>query len=296
MRAPWWVAYVLAPSSTAWSQPEPPAAPASLDPVAPLTLPALTHADATLELDYSGAGIGEGDLGSTFTWMAQLRSEVPLTTRSWHAGLAWDLVSAAAAGRGRALLYGNPEIWLRGVSWHESGLSAGGGMGVVLPLPRDLGPDAQGVLEVVRVLRPWDSAYFESSTLTARPTFDARLVLAPFVLQLQQGLDVSYAWDDARYDVIGRIGTYAAVEPVPALALGLTLWQTYSITAEVGDDQRAAFTLSPSVRARIGIVQPGLSLLFPISTPLEGIASEFLAVRVHVRLALEETAAVPYGP
>ena len=116
------------------------------------------------------------------------------------------------------------------------------------------------------------------------------------MLQLRQGLDWSYAFDRARSDIIARTGTYVGVEPIGGLALGLELWQTYSITADVDDDERAAFTLSPSIRAKLFPLEPGISLLFPVSTPLEGIATEYLAVRVHVRLALEEMAAVPYDP
>lgn len=266
--------------------------PASLDLMAPPTMPSLTHADAALDLNYTGAGIGQGSL-SAFTWMAQVAGEVPLTTRHWQAGAAFDLVSAAAEGRGRALLYGNPELWVRGVGWHESGLSAGGGLGVIAPLPRDLSRDGQAVLDVIRVIRPWDSGYFESETLTLRPVIDARVVLAPFVFQLRQGIDWSYAFDRARSDIIARTGTYVGLAPVDFLTLGLELWQTYSITAEVDDDERAAFTLSPSMRVKLAPLEPALSLLFPISTPLQGIATEYLAVRIHVRLALGETAAVP---
>jgi hypothetical protein len=263
---------------------------ASLDPIAPTTLPDLTHADATFELDYTGAGIGTEDLGRTLTYMASMHGEVPLTTRAWHAGGAWEVVSAAAEGRGRALLYANPELWVRGVGWHESGLSGGGGLGVVIPLPRDLGPEARSVQRTIRVIRPWDAPYFESSVLTLRPSVDARLVLAPFVLQLRQGIDWTYDFSRDRSDVVGRVGTYMGVAPASFAMLGLELWQTYAITKDVRDDERAAFTLSPSVRLRFGPIQPGLSVLFPISTPLEGIASEFFAVRIHLRLALGKTA------
>lgn len=269
---------------------------ASLDPIAPTTLPDLTHADATLELDYTGAGIDTEDLGSTVTYMAFLHGEVPLTTRAWHAGAAWEVVSAAAEGRGRALLYSNPELWVRGVGWHSSGLSGGGGLGVVIPLPRDLDADERSVERLIRVIRPWDAPYFESSILTLRPSVDARLVLAPFLLQLRQGLDWSYDFTRERSDVLGRVGTFVGIAPADFAMVGLELWQSYAITKELRDDQRAAFTLSPTVRMRFGPVQPGISVLFPISTPLEGIATAFFAVRLHVRLALGKTAELTYGP
>lgn len=263
---------------------------ASLDALAPPTLPDLTHGDASIELDYTGAGIGQGTLGRTLTWMAFLRTEVPLTTRHWHVGAAWDLVSAAAEGRGRALVYGNPEVWVRGVGWHSSGLSAGGGLGVVIPVPRDLGAPEAGVLDTIRVIRPWDSGYFTSSILTLRPSIDVRLILEPFLLQLRQGLDWSYNFDASRSDILARTGTYFAVAPLDWLTTGLELWHTYSITHDIEDDQRSALTLSPVVRMRFGPVEPGISVLFPVSTPLEGIATEFFAVRLHLRLALGSVA------
>lgn len=263
-----------------------------LDPIAPLTLPQLTHADAELDLDYTGAGIGQGSLGQTFTYMALVRGEVPLTTRAWHAGLAWDVVSAAAEGRGRALLYGNPEVWVRGVGWHESGLAVGGGLGVVIPLPRDVDGGELEVLDTVRVIRPWDSQYFESTTVSLRPSFDARLVLPPFVLQIRQGLDWSYNFDEARSNILARTGTSLMVQPLSFITGSIEVWQTYSITHEIKDDQRAAFSMSPGIRVRLKTVEPGLSVLFPINTPLQGIATEYVAVRLHVRLALGDTAPI----
>jgi hypothetical protein len=146
--------------------------------------------------------------------------------------------------------------------------------------------------DYVRVVRPWDTGYFSESILTVRPAFAARVVLPPVGLQMRQGLDVSYAFDEDRGDVVGRIAAYVGWEPIPRVTAGLELWQIYSITADVPDSQRAAFTLSPSLRLRVRPIEPGLSFLFPLSTPLEGIATAFFAARIHVRLALGDTADV----
>ncbi len=272
---------------------------ALLDLAAPPTLPALTERAATAELVYAGAGVArvddEGaDDGPGFLWLSHLEGEVPLGTRAWHAGLAWDVASAAAAGKGRSIIWGNPELWARAVGWHESGLAGGGSLGFVLPFPRD--DEDRALEDQVRVVRPWDTGYFSDSILTIRPAFDARVVLPPVVLQMRQGLDVSYGFDDGRADVVARIATYAGWELIPRVTAGLELWQIYSITAEVDDDKRAAFTLSPSLRLRTELLEPGLSFLFPLSTPLEGIATAFFAARVHVRVALGDTAKVTYDP
>lgn len=259
----------------------------AVSPGAPATLPDLVHDAVLIDLDYTGAGIA-GDTGATFAIMARLGAEVPLHRDRWHAGVAWDLVSAASEGDGRALVYGNPEVWLRGVSLglSDAELGAGGGLGVVVPLPRQASTRELGVVDNIRVLRPWDTGTWQDDVLTLRPFFDLRYAPAPFNIQLRQGLDWSYDVGDARADIVARVGSYAGVDLADAIAAGVELWQTYSITADVGDDERAAFTLSPSVRFRVEPVEPGISLLMPLSTPLEGIAAGYFAVRIHVRLAV----------
>lgn len=257
------------------------------NPGAPATLPDLAHSAVLIDLDYTGAGIA-GDDGSTFAIMGRLGTEIPLYRDRWQAGLAWDLVSAASEGDGRAVVYSNPEVWLRGVNLSESGLGAGGGFGVVVPLPRQVDAREQGVIDNIRVLRPWDTGTWQTDVITLKPFFDLRYVLPPFNLQLRQGLDWSYDFGDERADIVARVGTYAGVDLGEAITTGVELWQTYSITAEVRDNERAAFTFAPSIRFRVEPVEPGISLLLPLSTPLEGIASGYFAVRIHVRLAVGE--------
>lgn len=272
---------------------------ALLDLAAPPTMPSLTERAVVAELVYAGAGVGRAEdspdgPGTGFLWLSHLEGEIPLGTRSWHAGLAWDLASAAAPGKERSFLYGNPEVWARGIGFNATGLAGGGSLGLVIPLPRS--SDDAGLGDLVRVVRPWDTGYFSDTILTVRPAFDARAVLTPIVLQMRQGLDVSYAIDTGRGDFVARIATYVGWEALPRVTMGLELWQVYSITAEVADNERAAITLAPSLRLRTTPLEPGLSFLFPLSTPLEGIATAFFAARVHVRLALGDTADVTYDP
>ena len=271
---------------------------ATLDPASPPTLAALTHGDVAAIVSQEGAGVGRESSASstTFLWVSHLELESAIVTRNWHAGAAWDLSSAEDESGDRTLLPSNPEVWARGTGYFDSGIAAGGGLGVVIPVPR--GSTDEGTasaFDVVRAVRPWDAGYYSSHILTLRPFFDARLILPPFVLQLRQGFDWSYGFDDDRTDIIERVGVYAGWEVHDPVTLGLELWQTYSITANVTDAERAAFTLSPSVTLHTGRLEPGISLLVPLSTPLEGVASSFFGVRLHVRLALGETADVTYA-
>ncbi len=272
---------------------------ATLDPASPPTLPALTHGDFAATITQEGAGVGRDSALSptTFLWVSQLELESAIVTRNWHVGGAWDLSSASDVTGDRELFSSNPEVWARGTGYFDSGIAAGGGMGVVVPVPRGTTDEStDSAFDVVRAVRPWDAGYYSSHILTLRPFFDARLILAPFVLQLRQGFDWSYGFDDGEIDLIERVGVYLGWEVIEPITLGLELWQTYSMTADVRDSERSAFTLSPSLTLRTGVLEPGIGLLFPLSTPLEGVASSFFGVRLHVRLALGKTADVTYAP
>ena len=266
-----------------------------LDVEAPSSLPSLTKREATLEFAYGGAGVARPEGGGAVLWTTHVEGEIPLTTRTWHAGIAWDVASAAAEGEGRALLFGNPELWLRAVGTHESGISAGGSVGGVIPMPQ-LAERPPELEDAVRVVKPDATGYFSTSAIVGRPAFDLRLVSAPFTFQLRQGLDFSYSFDQERGDVVARVVVYAGWHALPRTTLGVEARQVYSITADVRDDEPSAVSLSPSMRVRAGVLEPGFSLSFPVSTPLEGIATAYFAAQVHVRLALIDMTALTLPP
>lgn len=264
--------------------------------LAPPTLPALRHAGTAFELEYLGAGVGQAplagftSLGSAFAWMTRLEGEVAVAPRRWFVGGAWDFASAAAPGIGRALLHGNPELWLRGAWAHPDGLVAGGGLGWMIPLPRSDAPEVRAAQETVRAVHAWDAATFSTNELTLRPAFDVRWASGPVTLQFRSGLDVAIDVEEARTNLVARAGLFGGLQAGRWMCLGAELSEVYPITADIPDAERAAVTLSPSVRFRVGALEPGLSLLVPLSTPLEGVADGFFAVRLHVRLAIEPRA------
>jgi hypothetical protein len=266
---------------------------ARVEPIVPPTLPSLTHRDPTFGYQLTGAGIGEepraakGSAKTAYAWFAHSEIDYPVTPRRWFFGAAWDVASGVAPGLGRELLVGSPEVSVRGVWSNKSGLSAGGSLGMVVPLGRDLSSRGRAVLSMVRAVRPWDSAYFQESALTARPALDMRLVVSPFLFQLRQGLDVSYSFTEGHSDVSARMSAYVGVDLAKTIALGLELFEIYPITAVIPDDKRAAFTFSPSVRFRFGNVEPGIGVLMPFNTPLGGTASAFFAVRLGVTVVVD---------
>lgn len=93
------------------------------------------------------------------------------------------------------------------------------------------------------------------------------------------------------FDLTARATLYLGYRVAPALGVGLEVWEVDQITADVPDDRRAAFAVSPSVRFLFSRVQPAFSLLFPIATPLRSDVAAYVAGRVHLDFAFD----VGYG-
>src|SRR5690606_21115744 len=160
--------------------------------------------------------------------------------------------------------FGNPELWGRGMWTNEAGLSAGGGLGVVVPIPRTFSPLESEVVRAVRVIRPMDFPRFQDMVITGRPFFDIRHVTDPVVLQMRQGLDFQLllrdrADNENRYDITAFVSAYLGVRALPALTIGLEVAEVYQITADTSsescvspcDEHRVQFTMSPPIRLRL---------------------------------------------
>jgi hypothetical protein len=162
----------------------------------------------------------------------------------------------------------------------------------VLPVPRNVTTTESNVLHTVRTVRPWDVAYFSDLTLTVRPSFDIRHVVGRVMLQLRQGIDWSIALrktiaNDTGQDLTARTTFYVGYRATEVVGLGLEIWEVYQLTSDIIDDKRAAFAISPSVRFVLGRVEPALSLLFPIATPLRGDVDSYYAVRLNVGFSFD---------
>jgi hypothetical protein len=188
---------------------------------------------------------------------------------------------------GRSILIGSPEIWGRGVWSSVRGLSSGGGFGVVVPVPRALSREEGEVLRTARVVRPWDASHFTDLTLTLRPWFDMRHITGPFIFQLRQGIDWSLNVreldpGEGRTNITARATFYFGYRAAEPVGLGLELWEVYQLTGGLLDEKRATFAISPSVRFILPRVQPALSVLLPIATPLRGDVASYYAARLNV--------------
>jgi hypothetical protein len=128
--------------------------------------------------------------------------------------------------------------------------------------------------------------------VTLRPWFDVRHVVWRFMFQIRQGLDIgivarSLQGSERRVDYTARTAFYVGFRVAKPLGVGLELWEVYQLTADVTDDKRAAFSISPSVRLSLGRIEPAFSMLFPVATPLKGEAASYWALRFNVGFAFE---------
>ncbi len=277
------------PGSGAWSDEEEQAV---FDVPAPPTLPGLTLRDPTFTFEYTAAVIepeatSRAGGRNAYAWYSHGEMEVPLVPRKWFVGAVHDSAAASVPGVERSVLLGSPELYGRGVWSSVRGLASGGGFGIVLPVPRDVSPAEAEVLRTARVVRPWDETRFRELTLTFRPWFDMRYVTGPFIFQLRQGIDWSLVVrglrsGERRTDVTAHTAFYFGYRLARPVGVGLELWEVYQLTQDLPDDQRATFAISPSIRFILANVQPALSVLLPVATPLRGDVASYYAARLSV--------------
>lgn len=273
--------------------------------------PGLSHRGVAFNFEYLVASAEPTDVTTVrpirdaraYAYAVRWLLDVPLASRRWYVGVSSDVAAASvpsgesAESGGSTVVFGNPVLWGRGLWSSESGLSAGGGLEAVVPIPRTYSPLESEVVRVIRVVRPLSYANFLDQALTARPYFDLRHVTGPVTLQMRQGVDFSILLrdhDDSenRYDLAAYLTAYVGVETFKTLDLGLEVAEVYQITADVStpdcvapcDENRVQVTLSPMLRFRLPPLYPTLSALFPLSTPLRSEVASYWALRLHMNV------------
>jgi hypothetical protein len=85
--------------------------------------------------------------------------------------------------------------------------------------------------------------------------------------------------------LISTTALYVAWQPRREVALGIEAWQVYILSTRlsVADRDRSAFAVSPSVRFFYRWVEPAVSVLFPIGSPLFNTADSYIALRIDLR-------------
>lgn len=259
------------------------------EPVVPPTLPSLAHQYTQFNQSVLGAGFSapfDNSDGAALglVWFAHVALEYPMVPRKWYFGASFDMAAAVIEGLEPRALFGDPELWVRGVWTSKGGLEAGGTISAVVPTASDLTRNAAQLQRSVEVIRPWDTVYFSRSSLTLRPAFDVAYNWKWFLIQLRQGLDVSYEIDTEVSAISGHTELLINVTAGDLVDVAIEAFETYDLTRDLPDAERAAFTLGPAVSFRLPNVRPGFSALVPIGTPLGGDARSFFAMRAFATI------------
>ena len=282
---------------------------ALLDADGPPSQPGLAHRGTTFNFEYMVASAEPTDVTSVepiegeraFAYAGRWLVEVPIAPRKWFLGLVHDIAAASVpASReprtgGSTFVLGNPELWARGLWYSVTGLAAGGGIGIVVPVPRTYPPLEAEVVRAIRVIRPWDYPHFQDLTATARPFFDIRHATGPVTLQMRQGIDFSILLRDRdesenRYDLAALASLYVGLDVFKPLIFGIEVSEVYQLTADVSspsclapcDEHRIAVTLSPTIRLRLPGFSPAISAMFPLVTPLRAEVETYYAARLNL--------------
>jgi hypothetical protein len=113
------------------------------------------------------------------------------------------------------------------------------------------------------------------------------------MLQLRQGIDISGQTAEVasltpKTNLTSRTMLYMGYRPLDQLGIGLEITEVYFIKAPgVADDERAAFTVSPSVRWMTKVIQPAASMIFPIDKPLFHAAHSYWAAQLTFAILLD---------
>lgn len=271
------------------------------DAPAPPTLPDLTHRALLVSLDSTmGRVVPNANADGTKpapigVWLERLELETAVSNRRWYVGVSEEVAGGSNTGdKSASVVASNPEVWGRALWASRAGLAYGGGLGIVPPLVRHA-PDSEAaaVQSNVRIIRPWAFPQFADRLLTFRPFVDVRGIDGPMMVQLRQGIDISGKTSDVASltpdtSLTSRTMLYLGYRPLEELGIGLELTEVYFIKAAgVAENQRAVFTVSPSLRWMTKIVQPALSMIFPIDRPLFNAARSFWAVQLSIGVILD---------
>jgi hypothetical protein len=272
------------------------------------TLPDLTHRASELSGEGTIASVkphGSAEQARLTSHIFTFDFEAPLG-RGVYAGADWALAAARGPEEsGTQFVAGQPMLFGRAVrSFSRERYSVGAGLGVLPPVFTYGGETEGARLEagtpstLVSVVRPWDFSTFLDRRLTAKPWVDLRVQWRRAVVQVRQALDVSFrtgaptcstgaSCDNAGDMQLVSISTlYVGWQPQRELAVGVEAWQVYLLKTQlpIADRDRSAFAVSPSVRFFYRWVEPAISMLFPIGSPLLNAADSYFGVRIDLRV------------
>ena len=282
------------------------------------TIPDLEHtaAEASFEQTIAsvkpkpGGGVGgvPTDDTSLTSHLFEMDFEIPVVRQTFYVGGQWAFAAARSPAQEDArFIAGQPEVFARVVhpGPHDD-FALGAGLGLMAPIVTydDL-DDSKRVQTattsaLVGIVRPWDLSMFLDRRVTARPWIDIRVGRHEFIAQVRQGLDVAmrsgvpsstsatgaFSGEVGDVELISITSLYLGWQPTRELAVGVEAWDVYLLKTQlpISDRDRTVFALSPGFRFFYRWVEPGVSLLFPVGSPLLGAVDNYVALRIDMRV------------
>ena len=251
----------------------------------PQTLPELTHEDAEISLEqHGGVFRGRRDQAATahpVVQVTRLSAEIPLIDRRFFLFGGYEVASGNPGGRSRPFfLGGEVGLGVRGVWATSTGLTFGGGLGVLLPTAvHGRSTETESLVRGALALRPWEPGQFTDASLGLLPFVDVRDLLGPVFLQARQSF--TYAVDmrgERDVSLFAAATLVLGYRLAREAAVSLELHELYEVTGSQPDDQRAFFAASPGVRLMYEWLQPWAGFTTSLGpTPFLGAQSSWSA-------------------
>lgn len=274
------------------------------------TLPDLTHRAPELSGEHTIASVTprltppSANRERLTLHLLNLDYEMPIVP--WlYGGAEWGLAAARSPNAGGTqLIAGQPQLFARAVhSFARERYSVGAGLGLLPPVfTYDDKGDAErlesaSASSLVAAVRPWDLSTFLDRRFTVRPWIDLRVSFRKFVVQLRQGLDVNYRTSAAPcttgacdksgdLQLLSATTVYVGWQPTREVAIGLEAWEVFLLKTRqsLADRDRSVLVLSPSIRFYYRWLEPAVSVLFPVGSPLMNAADGYFALRIDMRV------------
>lgn len=281
------------------------------------TIPDLQHTSSEASLEQTIASVNPKtstaavgvptNEGALTSHIFEADFEIPLVRQTLYVGGQYAFAAARSPAQHDArFISGQPEIFGRiAHGGPDEQWAVGAGLGVMAPIVTyddlDDGKRTQTATAsaLVGIVRPWDLSMFLDRRVTARPWIDLRIG-RKIVAQVRQGLDVAmrsgvpsstsavgpFAGKVGDVEMVSITSVYLGWQPTPELALGVEAWDVYLLKTSlpITDRERTVFAVSPGFRMFYRWVEPGVSLLFPIGSPLLGAVDDYVALRIDMRV------------
>lgn len=251
-------------------------APTQLTPVAtPTYSDPNRHAGyASIEGSVNRVSAREGLVSTTSNvHVVTAQAEAPLRPDFVAVGARQSLALATLANQD-SIGASNTEVWARGIARFTSSSSFAGTLGIVLPTTTlHASPDSERAVRLAALAQPGNRPLYAYGELTLRPGVEFRHRAGRFFTHFRQGVDFGVLATDNTRATSACLAVAVAYRASESIAFGVEALERYDLDADLRDDGRATFLLTPFFRWHVGPIEPMVAFSTSLGSPLETISS-----------------------